>query len=482
MHASHHTISLALSELQRWVPGSVIGELFTQERDELIITFQGREQAMLISCRSDLLLLFLHPALTRARRNSTDVLADAAGKTVTELTMHPSDRSFTFILDNGTNVRAQFYGSLANVYLLDTSSTVLDAFKRPRDVVGTRIDLPPAVAMPDIEEAVRLIASAGDQPLQTAVKRIAPLLPPVVIREMISRAGIPPAHRAGACTVAEMDRLRTTWTEIDRELVSPQPRLVFAGTEEGAASGPLKHFSLISLTHVQGCQERLIPDIHEALKEFYVRRKSTEQVDAETHRLRDAVRRRRDRAMRTMAAIREDAGQEDRAARYQQYGSLLMQHLLDIPRGEESWTVDADGTTVTIPLVPSLNAVGNAQRWFEKAKSSQRSHALAADRLLIYASVAERAQALLADLEKLATRHDLKAFMKERRDELEAIGATGKDDEGERVPFRVFTVHGGFEVWAGKSSRDNDASDAASCSTGRFLVSRAGRVPDRTLY
>ena len=62
---------------------------------------------------------------------------------------------------------------------------------------------------------------------------------------------------------------------------------------------------------------------------------------------------------------------------------------------------------------------------------------------------------LLSQLPPLASRGDLHTFMDEQRVELERAGI-GKKRETEHLPFRTYTVEGGFEVWAGKNGESND--------------------------
>jgi predicted ribosome quality control (RQC) complex YloA/Tae2 family protein len=63
---------------------------------------------------------------------------------------------------------------------------------------------------------------------------------------------------------------------------------------------------------------------------------------------------------------------------------------------------------------------------------------------------------LLALLRKVFTREQLRKTMNEHREEFEQLGVGPKSKAREEIPFRVFVVDGGFEVWAGKSSTNND--------------------------
>ena len=46
--------------------------------------------------------------------------------------------------------------------------------------------------------------------------------------------------------------------------------------------------------------------------------------------------------------------------------------------------------------------------------------------------------------------------MSEYKDELDEFGIGEKSEAREQLPFRIFAVDGGCEVWAGKSSKIND--------------------------
>ncbi len=63
-------------------------------------------------------------------------------------------------------------------------------------------------------------------------------------------------------------------------------------------------------------------------------------------------------------------------------------------------------------------------------------------------------------MEEVVTEDDLHLFVKENQEELAKFGIktkkSGHVKKEESLPFRVFTVAGGFQVWAGKSGENND--------------------------
>jgi predicted ribosome quality control (RQC) complex YloA/Tae2 family protein len=272
----------------------------------------------------------------------------------------------------------------------------------------------------------------------------------VILRELLHRAGLSPGIALDRMTQQHWSALSVAATEIERDLASPRARLVVTG-----AGVPL-HFSTIHLTHLDSPKEEFYPDLHNALRELFVRKRSDAAFQQEHQHLRDALRRRIEKAERICEAIRSDRTEVDRVAVYRRYGSLLMEHLGEISKGATEWTHTPDGAVEDIHLVPSLTPVQNAQRYFEKAKSAERSRLMTEDRLRTYGSLLTRARGLLSELDTISSRPALRMFMKQQKESLRSLGAMESEEDQERAPFRVFVVHGGFEVWAGKSSANND--------------------------
>ncbi len=443
-------MALVARDLQGPLTDDVLGVPFSQDRDELVIPFLDRPGALFVSCSPAVPVVFLHESFARAKRNSVDLLTRAGGTTVKGIALHPSDRILAFSLSNGLTLEIQLFGPRSNVMLLDGSRTVVDAFKRSKQLAGTVVPIPPTVQYQGLRDAARGPFTEQSMTVGASIKRALPLLAPVVIRELLFRADLGTGTLVREMTDAQRSALIIAGEAIDAGLAAPAPRIY------SSSDGMPLHMATIPLTHLPGAKEESFAGIHDALRELFVRKRSTDGLRHEQHMLMDALRRRMERAHRTMNAIRTDAAETDRIGRYRQFGALLMAHLDSITKGDATWSGTVDGTAVDIPLVASLTPVQNAQRYFEKAKSAERSRSMTEDRLKAYGAVYEQARTLLAALEPISTRPALRIYMKENKEALRALGATETEQDQERAPFRVFTVHGGFEVWAGKSSTNND--------------------------
>jgi predicted ribosome quality control (RQC) complex YloA/Tae2 family protein len=133
-----------------------------------------------------------------------------------------------------------------------------------------------------------------------------------------------------------------------------------------------------------------------------------------------------------------------------------MGNLSEVEKGVKSVTIPGEFGIVVVPLDAKLSPVQNAQRYFEKAKKSRFAYSQSRKRLVEIHATLRTADDLLTSAEAIHSKEDLKGFLAEKAEELDKFGIGKKAEEREQLPFRIFTVDGGFEVWAGKSSRNND--------------------------
>jgi predicted ribosome quality control (RQC) complex YloA/Tae2 family protein len=235
------------------------------------------------------------------------------------------------------------------------------------------------------------------------------------------------------------------------DLDNPHPRIYVA------TDGTPLRFSTIPLTLFAGYREDHFDDIHTALRSFTAWKRSAENIADERRLLEHRIRSTSEHAQRIVRAIDLDLAAGDRAELYMQYGTVLLHHLPDVLPGSASVNLPGPDGPITVPLLPNQTASQNAQRYFEKSKASKRARHLAEHRRSIYHQRMDRNAALLAELEHVSTRQDLKAFMERHHADLHTPGDSGPTDDQDRPLFKTFVVEGGFEVWAGKSSANNDA-------------------------
>jgi predicted ribosome quality control (RQC) complex YloA/Tae2 family protein len=172
-----------------------------------------------------------------------------------------------------------------------------------------------------------------------------------------------------------------------------------------------------------------------------------------------SLRAEQERLERTLAKISSERRSASLAAEYERLGRLLQGNIHLAQKGDSSVSVEDDGSTLEIALDVHLNPAKNVERYFEKARKARTS----------LEEQGSRAETLRSNLTPLATLEEglagitspeeYKQFIGTHGKTLATLGLAGEASERKqepRIPFRVFTVHGGFQVWAGKSGENND--------------------------
>jgi len=122
--------------------------------------------------------------------------------------------------------------------------------------------------------------------------------------------------------------------------------------------------------------------------------------------------------------------------------------------------VTGSNALVEIPLDQHLTPAKNAERYFEKAEKSRHAAEEQHHRIVELTDRQKTISLLLDRMEETSTSDDLKHFAEENRIALLQFGfkteKSGQMKKEDPLPFRVFTVAGGFQVWAGKSGENND--------------------------
>jgi predicted ribosome quality control (RQC) complex YloA/Tae2 family protein len=204
---------------------------------------------------------------------------------------------------------------------------------------------------------------------------------------------------------------------------------------------------------------------------WYRPRESGEAGDRLGADLRRVLVRRRGRAAKALRKIEQRLEEAGRADELRARAELLAAHQARIGKGQRAVTLPAfEGTgQVEIELDPKLDAAGNVQRLFKKARKLERGR----DELVMQKSIQEtelaEADAGIAALEAEPEGDELRELAERLAPSLlrakpgGSSDATRAEKEPERHPSlpegfnpRVYDLPGGWVVWVGRSARQND--------------------------
>jgi predicted ribosome quality control (RQC) complex YloA/Tae2 family protein len=446
MLSNYHTLGYIASGLDKTLKGKAISQIFTQNPDEMVVSFQAGDPFLIFSCRAGANAIYLHNHFARARSNSVDVLPDAAGRTISAIQIHPADRVIMIRFSSGGQLLLQFFGTKANALVVDGGGRVVNAFRHPRDLVGTQVAERTGEMLYDPAGLQQRIRTSGTAQLSSVLRSAMPAFGTTLIRELLHRSVLSPELPSSHLNDSQRATLHRELQEMLAELSAPQCRVY------SNARGVPTLFSLIPLHHAQESTERTFDDIHAAIRFFITQRRLTAETGEQFTSLQASLRRQRDRIQRTLRAMEEDTRDTARATEYEGWGQAILAHLHDIHRGDGAFLLNGEH----IPLAPALSPVQNAQRYFEKVKRLRTATAEKATRI---GPAREQLAAVLMLLEKLDTlssSEELHLFRQQYASTLDLLGVSEKAKKQAKLPFRVFTVDGEFQVWVGKSSQNND--------------------------
>jgi predicted ribosome quality control (RQC) complex YloA/Tae2 family protein len=449
--------------LDKRLAGAVIHEAFCQSKNELLVSLSRDSDgcALLVSCEPSANFLFLRGEVHRAKKNSIDVFSRIWGQRVEQVFIQPADREIVVRCSGDTRVMIQLFGSKANVFLVDAENRIVDAFLRPKETVGATYrpkvrDLAEVPHTPK-DFTIRLQA-IGNILLSAAVKKLFPLLNSVLIREVCYHASLNDRQLVAELQEGDQQRLYGSILNLIEQLEGlPAPRLYYQNVEP-------ESFSLVPLVHLKATREERFDSLHEAIRTFLGKSRKHKSLLHEKERLVRYLERAMERAGRTLEKIAEESELLERAAQYELSGKLLMANLHRIePRTSQASVENVFSPareTITIRLDPGQSPARNAERYFEKAKKARGNVEEKTKHKDETVQEWEGLRDLVEHLLPIQTPERFADFLAAHDKDLAQVGykaeVRGADQPREQVPFRIFTVAGGFAVWVGKSSENND--------------------------
>jgi predicted ribosome quality control (RQC) complex YloA/Tae2 family protein len=458
MLTHYFTLQSLAYEFNERLHNAIIQQIFTQQRNELLVSCSVGDNTWTLSasCNPRLNYVFLRESVARAKKNSVDLFDDAVSLHILGATLHPFDRILQIQLENDSVLCFQLFGPTANILLIDREMVITDAFKRKRELVGQTFDAErkedplKAMSSPNaFEEALRM---QGAKNVFAALKTAILSLGSTLAREVLHRSKIDEKTPLKNVSSDEVSEVQKRVHQVLDEVRSPHPTLYYRGDIP-------RLFSLIPLQHFTGSRAQEFPSVNDAVRTFVIQTFRTQVIDAEKNLLLSKIKTTIDRLQRSMGAIQTELQHASRAEEYDRIAKIIMANLQHLTKGTKAIDLPdifSGGKQTHIALDPKLTPAQNAERYFDKAKSARRA----------YGETERRAEAVKKDialLEKMqlhldscSTKEQLKEFWDDYNDDLLRLKLTKPKSGGEEIPFRVFTVAGGFQVWAGKNSENND--------------------------
>jgi len=456
------TLRALAKELDPVLRGTTILEIFTQRKNELLISVsppkeQG-DQTLVISVDPKMNFLFGRGRIMRAKKNSVDVFPGAAGTRVTKVSTHSRERMLYLDLSNDLQLCGQLFGTAAsNVFLLDEQGFIKNAFKNAKHFVGKRLNIARGnndeEFFPDITLFTSNILKESSASVFAALKVIIPVLGSTFAREVLHRAAVDEKLQAQRLEEEDIQKIYSAIDRLREELRSPKPTVYFRDNQP-------RVFSVIPLHHLAGMRSEHFPSVNDAIRTRAAQSSRNQEFETRKNNLIHRLKGELDRTMRSLGAVREESIHARQADEHERIANILMANLQHLTKGTK--VVDLEDIFSTnkrqlrIALDPKLTPVRNAEQYFEKAKRARRAREEMRRRLQMLEEKQVLIEKLLLHVDYCQNKEQLDEFQQEHKATLQEWKIVSTDEGREQLPFRILKVSGDFEVWVGKSSANND--------------------------
>ncbi len=388
-------------------------------------------QSVNLSVQSPVRHLFRYESSNRSRRNVVDHFPRLRSKVLTNISIAEGDRLITWTFEEGHVLVMIPFGARANALHLDGEGAIVASFKSNAPENAPE---PLSASMPaSVDEVERLLTSGKP------ASKLWPLLSGPLRDELLFRVG----------GTEDPARLFETGQNLLRELDQPTPRLY--KDEDGEPT-----LALAELRHL-GTEAERFDSVDKAVRVCARIKLAQTRFDGEYKPLLGAIRKRFAQAERSLQRVESELAKPSRAEHYEHLGHLLMAQLHQVKAGAEVAQLPdllGDGSTVTIRLDSTLSAVENAQRYYEKAKSSRAAREVAQERLEGLRSQASRLEILHSEVKELADVAAVRDFKQRNADVISTLQQAAGDEDG--IPYRRIDLGEGYEIWVGRNARQND--------------------------
>lgn len=421
------------SEIKEKVTGGKYLYSISPHKDVLEIYIEKEEERyrLVFSANPTETALFLDDYRPPKKSNVMTFFEEAEGSRITGTKLAEGDRLWQLCLEGELRLLFKLYGGNPNAYLTD-GQRIRDAFKNPGEVIG---EAPPEAQPPSPDAEPRMRASPKNR-----LAGLYPKLPRNLLPKVARQHGV--EEMDARQTRAFADRITRAMLE------DPRPRVLESGD-----------LTLWGKEILDEPVDEAFDSVNDAVRHAYRNAVHLRRLHNRKEKVARFLERMEEKKSSRLEQLEQAHKSLERAEAYERQAHLLMAHAHErIEPGSSEVTVEniyENNEPVTISVDAELGFPGNAERYYEKARSARRSYEESRKQLPKVRKELEKVRELRQELESIGRLHEMRDWLDEREGELEALGF-GSGGEGQATsPFRKLKV-GKYEVWIGKSARSND--------------------------
>jgi predicted ribosome quality control (RQC) complex YloA/Tae2 family protein len=416
--------------LNKEISGFSVEEIFTQEKDKLVIKLTEKETSINkfieFSCEDKNPYLLLRDNYKKAKKNVMNLLESIYGCEISGVDIFNNDRIVKLDLSNNISAYFLFIKSKNN-FLFVTDGVISDSFKGKKELAGKRIE--------DVTAKKDDIPKKETETKKSYYRSKYRHYGDLIFKEIIYVTGKSGNEGIDNETGKVLDE---KIKDIDVMLENPEYLLY-------NISGDFNS-SLIRLSHLNDCEVIKYHSVNE-LVQGYLKIYYNKSVDVD---LRKNVLVKKENQRRSsekkMNSLNQQMEFTKNSGQFKAYGDLILSNIHLIKKGDEELELDGEGFTekTKITLKRNLSPSENASLYYEKYKKQKNSVDLLNEKII---KLQKEIDLQKKEIEELKNSENIKLLKMTEKE-------FNREDETSR--FRKFRLDEKFEVWVGKDSASND--------------------------
>lgn len=475
------TIANVVSEMKKELIGGRLYKIAQPEEDELLLTIKqpSGQKRLYISAEASLPLIYLtdknKPSPLTAPSFCMLLRKHLQNGRITDISQPGLERIVHIQvehLDEMGDLRhktlvVEIMGKHSNIIFCNDDNTIIDSIKRVSAAVSSVREVLPGKPYFVAQTQDKLDAlntdyntfcdtlSTRPQPAFKALYGSFTGISPILAQELCYEAGIDGEQPTAAMEEADYRSLFHVFTDMVNIIREERfsPNIAYTGKK------PVE-FAALPLTMYTGGEDRLVSyaSMSELLERYYAEKNTLTRIRQKSSDLRRIVQTALERNVKKYDLQLRQMQDTEKRETYRIYGELLNTYGYDAKPGAKSLEALNYYTNenITIPLDPTLTAIENAKRYFDKYNKLKRTYEALSQLTEEVKSEIDHLESISAALDIALHEEDLA----EIREELAESGYIRRKGGGRKQkitsrPFHYISSDG-FHMYVGKNNYQND--------------------------
>lgn len=477
------TTNCIMQELNHLLAGQRISKIAQPEREELLFTFKALNEGsnrLLISANASLPFLYMTKENKTSPLNAPNfcmLLRKYIGNGRISAISQPSmERVLCFTIEHLDEMGdpavkylyVEIMGKHSNIIFCDKDGQIIDSIKHVsgqmssiREVLPGRPYFIPAqqdrfdpwqIAKEQFVEQILKKPCSVAKAIYTSLVGFSP----IIATELAYRSGFDADDSTAALTQADVERLYDVFRFLLQDLSDGN---FSYGIYYDPVTGAPKEFAPIPLTIYSDMEYKTFSSISEVLEAFYAQRNKHTVIHQKSTDLRKIVSIHLERDRKKYLLQKKQLADTEKKDKYRIYGEMLHTYGYAASPGDKSIEVTNYYTNepFVIPLDPTLDAMENAKKYFDKYAKLKRTGNALSSYILETENEIKHLESIETSLSIAETEGDLAAI----KEELQEYGFI-KKHSGKKTnrisksqPLH-FVDDNGFHIYVGKNNYQND--------------------------